>query len=243
MTKYLLLLLLSWPALANNTKPAFSLADFSLASQVAKYKKLFPLEDVYKKQTDNKGNGYDSLYGTRNFRVVLHGIYYRGGANNKFNKHLKRDNQNPLPQEGLENLCKQGFSEAMYFYKDNYDKSEKIVSCGQEQKLEYLQLASLKSENERAILTQVYKHIKGEIPGPLYGHCWNGWHASGYAATINLMQFCDWDNKKALNYWRKNTDGNDTKEYQHVMNKIEKFKRFEDKNLQISNEEKKLICP
>lgn len=238
MIKYLLFFTLTLPAWANNTKPAFSLKD-----QVEKYKKLYSLEDVYKKQTDNKGNGNVALYGTRNFRVVLHGIYYRGGANNKFNKHAKRDNQNPLPQEGLENLCKQGFSEAMYFYKDNYDESEKIIACGKEQNLEYLQLASLKSGNEKALLLQVHKHIKGEISGPMYGHCWNGWHASGYAAAINLMQFCGWDNKKALAYWRKNTDGNDTKEYKNVMTKVVKFKRFDDKDLQITNEEQKLICP
>ncbi len=238
MIKYLLLFTFTLPAWANNTKSAFSLKE-----QVEKYQKLYPLEDVYNKQTDNKGNGNDALYGTRNFRVVLNGVYYRGGANNKFNKHTKRDNQNPLPLEGLENLCKQGFSEAMYFYKDNYDESEKIISCGKEQKLEYLQLASLKSGNEKALLTQVHKHIKGEIPGPMYGHCWNGWHASGYAAAINLMQFCGWDNKKALAYWRKNTDGNDTKEYRSVMTKVEKFKRFDDKDLQITDEEKKLICP
>lgn len=238
MIKYLLISTLSWPAWANNTMPAFN-----LKSQVDKYQKAFPLDDVYTKKTDNKGNGATELYGTRNFRVVLNGIYYRGGANNKFNKHKKRDNQNPLPEEGLENLCKQGFSEAMYFYKDNYDDSEKIISCGKDQKLEYLQLASLKSGNEKALLLQVHKHIKGEIPGPMYGHCWNGWHASGYAAAINLMQFCDWDNKKALAYWRKNTDGNDTKEYKSVMTKVENFKRFDDKELQITDEEKILICP
>lgn len=236
MIRFLITILLSLPAWANNTKPAFSLKD-----QVEKYKKLYPLSDVYKKQTDNKGDGFNELYGTRNFRVVLHGVYYRGGANNKFNKHTKRDNQNPLPLEGLENLCKQGFSEAMYFYKDNYDDSEKIISCGKEQKLEYLQLASLKSGNEKALLIQVHKHIKGEIPGPVYGHCWNGWHASGYAAVINLIQFCGWDNKKALAYWRKNTDGNDTKEYSHVVKKVERFKPFDD--LKITDSEKELICP
>lgn len=238
MMRFFLILVLSVPAWANNTKPAFSLKD-----QVEIYKKLYPLEDVYKKQTDNKGNGNDSLYGTRNFRAVLTGVYYRGGANNKFNKHKKRDNQNPLPKEGLENLCKQGFSEAMYFYKDHYDESEKIISCGKDQKLEYLNLASLKSGNEKALLLQVHKHIKGEIPGPMYGHCWNGWHASGYAAVINLIQYCDWTNEKALAYWRKNTDGNDTKEYNHVVEKIKKFNKLKDEDLMITEAEAKLICP
>ncbi|AZZ36528.1 hypothetical protein CIK05_06905 [Bdellovibrio sp. qaytius] len=238
LMRFILILILSLPAWANNTKSVFSLKD-----QVEKYKKLYPLDDVYKKQTDNKGDGDDTLYGTRNFRAVLNGVYYRGGANNKFNKHKKRDNQNPLPQEGLENLCKQGFSEAMYFYKDNYDESEKIITCGEEQKLEYLNLASLKAGNEKALLLQVHKHIKGEIPGPMYGHCWNGWHASGYAAVINLMQYCNWDNDKALAYWRKNTDGNDTKEYQHVMDKVKNFKKFNDEDLAITEAEAKLICP
>jgi len=238
MMRFILILILSLPAWAQLPKPVFNLAD-----QVAKYKKLYPLDDVYKKQTDNKGNGFDGLYGTRNFRAVLHGIYYRGGANNKFNKYTKRDNQNPLPQEGLENLCKQGFSEAMYFYKDSYDDSEKIITCGKDQKLDYLHLASLKSGNEKALLLQVHKHIKGEISGPMYGHCWNGWHASGYAAVINLIQYCGWNNEKALSYWRKNTDGNDTKEYNHVIEKIKKFNKLKDEDLVITESEAKLICP
>lgn len=61
------------------------------------------------KLVDNTGEGYDALYGTRNVRAVLNGVYYRGGANNYYNKHLKRKNSNPLPDEGLLHLCEEGF--------------------------------------------------------------------------------------------------------------------------------------
>lgn len=229
----ILIFLITLPAWAQSPKPVFDLQD-----QVNTYKKLYPVTDVYQKQTDNKGEGNDKLYGTRNFRAVLHGIYYRGGANNKYNKHHKRDNQNPLPKEGLNNLCKQGFSEALYFYDANYAASEKSIDC-KSGKLEYSQLYSLKGDEEK-ILTKIYKHIKGEIPGPIYGHCWNGWHASGYAAAISLMQFCGWNNDKALEYWIKNTDDHATKEYNPVMNKIRKFKPID--SLKITAQESKLIC-
>ena len=46
------------------------------------YKDLYGVECVEEKITDNRGNGFEDLYGTRNFRVILHGVAYRGGGNN-----------------------------------------------------------------------------------------------------------------------------------------------------------------
>jgi hypothetical protein len=227
-------LLFSTQVWSGNSKPVFNLED-----QVKTYKERYKVLKPNEKITTEKGEGFNDLYGTRNMRPVLHGIYYRGGANNKYNKNQKRDNQNPLPQEGLENLCKQGFSEAIYFYDQNYNQSQKSISC-KTGKLEYDQLYSLKGDEEK-ILKKVYKHIKGEIKGPMYGHCWNGWHASGYAASITLMQFCGWSNEKALAYWIENTDGHATKEYNPVMTKVRKFKPLT--GLDITEKEKNLICP
>ena len=45
-----------------------------------KYRLQYKVECVQEKITNNQGEGYDDLYGTRNFRVVLHGVAYRGGG-------------------------------------------------------------------------------------------------------------------------------------------------------------------
>ena len=70
------------------------------------YKETFKIDCVIEKATDNKGNGQEILYGTRNFRSILHGIAYRGGGNNYYHRTNKRGNKNPLPQDGLNNLLK-----------------------------------------------------------------------------------------------------------------------------------------
>ena len=52
-----------------------------------KYRLRYKVECVQEKITNNQGEGYDDLYGTRNFRVVLHGVAYRGGGNNYYHKN------------------------------------------------------------------------------------------------------------------------------------------------------------
>ncbi|MBC7420804.1 MAG: hypothetical protein H7328_08750 [Bdellovibrio sp.] len=211
------------------------------------YKLRYKFLDPYNKVVDNRGNGYENLYGTRNFRAVLHGVYYRGGANNSYNREGIRSNSNPLPTTGLENLCKEGFSTAIYFYTTNYETAPKVVNCRDRQDsnttLNYKQISSLSattSTNE-AILSLVYDRIKGKLPGPIYGHCWNGWHASGYAASILLKQFCGYTDSEAEAYWRKNTDGNDGASYAGVVTKVRAFKPVAKFN--ISAAESAAICP
>ena len=75
-----------------------------VTAQFEDYKSRYGVECVQDKITDNRGNGYDDLYGTRNFRVVLHGVAYRGGGNNYYHKTNKRGNKNPLPLDGLHAL-------------------------------------------------------------------------------------------------------------------------------------------
>ena len=89
------------------------------------YKNKYKVECANEKITDNIGKGNDSLYGTRNMRTILYGVAYRGGANNFYHKLNKRDNHNPLPEDGLENLCNQGFSTAVYLYGTNFSESKK----------------------------------------------------------------------------------------------------------------------
>ena len=221
-----------------------ALKAFDLKSQADLYRQRYSLHDPFAKLVNNTGDGYEALYGVRNFRAVLHGIYYRGGANNSFNKYGKRDNMNPLPTLGLKNLCAEGFSEAIYLYDKNYQTAPKQVACvnfsRENQSLSYQQISSLVSGNEKTLLKEIYQHIKGVKVGPMYAHCWNGWHASGYLAAISLQQFCSWTPTKAHDYWLTNTDGN-TVGYTAIEQKIRAFRPFSDLN--ISASEKALICP
>jgi hypothetical protein len=193
--------------------------------------------------TDNRGEGDEDLYGTRNFRVVLHGVYYRGGANNKYHRTNPRSNKNPLPTDGLQNLCEEGFATAIYFYPTNFDKAPKVVKCGsgvETNTLNYKQIDALTTKNQPAILQLIYDRIKGKVSGPLYGHCWNGWHASGVIAAIALRQFCDWSASEAKDYWRKNTDDH-TSGYAKVEEMVTSFKPIT--ALKISAAEQAVICP
>ena len=63
------------------------------------------------------------MYGTRNFRVILHGVAYRGGGNNYYHRSDKRNNKNPLPMDGLNNLLENGFSTSVYLYNENFETS------------------------------------------------------------------------------------------------------------------------
>jgi len=203
----------------------------------------YQLNDPYTKLINDRGDGYENLYGARNFRVVLRGILYRGGANNKYNKYGRKDNQNPLPQIGIQNLCEEGFKSAYYLYETNYSSAPKQLECldlkGQKNVFQYKQLTAFNEANTRPYLEIVYSAIKGQTPSPIYIHCWNGWHASGLLSTLALRQFCDYSPDKALQYWTQNTDGNSSG-YTSVKNKIKNFKPYSD--LAISNEEKKAIC-
>jgi len=46
-------------------------------SKYQEYKELFGLYCVDQKGTDNYGEGIEALYGTRNFRPILHGVASR----------------------------------------------------------------------------------------------------------------------------------------------------------------------
>ncbi|MEN6294667.1 MAG: hypothetical protein ABFD61_00890 [Chloroherpetonaceae bacterium] len=205
------------------------------------YKNKYKVSNLYETITDNYGEKCPQVYGTRNMRVVLYGIIYRGGANNVYNKFNKRDNENPLPDEGLENLLKEGFSTAIYLYKTNFSKTKKIIGPDSNGKtLTYIQ-NSLSNEKEvRQLLELVYENMFDSTSGPIYIHCWNGWHQSGYASALILMQFCGLNNEEAVSYWEKCASGNLTK-YNHIKNAILKFRPYPD--LKIDTQIKNSICP
>ena len=193
------------------------------------------------KIVDNKGDGFDSLYGLRNMRTVLFGVAYRGGANNFYHKSDKRDNHNPLPIDGLEHLSEQGFSTAIYLYSTNFkDSPKKIINKKSGDTLIYIQ----NSGNDRKALKEIMLSIKEVIlnpkKGPIYLHCWNGWHQSGYVSSAILRQFCNYSSEEAYKYWLENTDGVN-KGYEKVKQQVKDFIPFED--IKIDAKTKEAICP
>lgn len=229
---------------------SFAQADDFSASAVTggKYRSRYKLKNASEKLIDNEGNGYDRLYGLRNMRSVLNGVYYRGGANNYFNKHKKRANTNPLPKEGLVNLCKAGFTRAVYFYDKNYETARKVTKCRlsdrTENTLEYLQISPLNyvKEDLDRLHAYFFDHVRHPRLGPIYGHCWNGWHASGYVAATTLRQFCDYSAEQAVAYWDVNTDGINTEPgYENIRQAVRDF--TPNPNMRLTAEEKKILCP
>lgn len=228
-----------------DTPPSVDTKYQTWVESVRYYKKHFALNDAFSKKVNNRGNGYEPLYGVRNFRVVLHGVYYRGGANNSYNKNLKRSNENPLQPEALENLCRQNFGTAFYFYSTNADQMPKNTICEtstdkSKNSLNYQQISALKESSQIELLKRIHQNIINMETKPIYGHCWNGWHASGLVAALSLIQFCHYSNAEALEYWRKNTDGND-KKYFSLKKRISTFKRIPE--LEIEDKFRNEICP
>lgn len=202
--------------------------------------------DLMYKITDNKGNGFDSLYGTRNMRPILHGVAYRGGANNYYHLTDRRDNQNPLPLDGVHNLCEEGFSNSIYLYRNNYDGYAKGDTCkcidSSYNKLEYHQLDYFDSAHVYEMLKMTYLSATSPDVGPVYLHCWNGWHASGYVSAVMLKQFCGFSNWDAVNYWDLGTDGaNTSPRYQEQRERIKNFTPYPE--FMISDSLQKCLCP
>jgi outer membrane protein OmpA-like peptidoglycan-associated protein len=218
--------------------------DFYLTPEF--YKKRYVEEDLMYKITDNYGNGFDSLYGTRNLRPILHGIAYRGGGNNYFHKENKRNNHNPLPDDGIRNLCQEGFSASIYLYRENFETAPSNDSCdcidGGSNDLDYYQLDYFDKEHIYEALKLVYNAATNDTVGPVYMHCWNGWHASGLFAALTLRQFCGYDKWEAINYWDLGTDGaNNSPRYQKIREMIKDFEPYED--LMITDSLGNTICP
>lgn len=202
--------------------------------------------DLMYKITDNKGNGYDSLYGTRNMRPVLYGVSYRGGANNYYHLTDKRDNQNPLPLDGMHNLCEEGFSNSIYLYRHNYEGYPLGDTCkcidSSYNALRYHQLDYFDSTHIYQILKMTYLSATDTSVGPIYVHCWNGWHASGYVAAVTLKQFCAFSSWDAVNYWDLGTDGaNTSPRYQEQRERIKEFEPYPE--FMISDSLQKCLCP
>ena len=210
------------------------------------YKNRYNETDLMYKITDNKGNGFDSLYGTRNMRPILHGVAYRGGANNYYHLEDKRHNHNPIPLDGMNNLCREGFSKGIYLYKENFENAPLGDTCncinGKWNTFEYEQLDYYDSVDVYKMLELVYQSATNDSIGPVYLHCWNGWHASGFISAVILKQFCGYSDWDAVNYWDIGTDGaNTSPRYQHQRERIKTFKPYP--QFVISDSLQNCLCP
>tara|TARA_B100000683_G_scaffold243322_1_gene252661 strand:- start:5575 stop:7065 length:1491 start_codon:yes stop_codon:yes gene_type:complete len=206
-----------------------------------KYKEMYKVECVEEKITDNRGNGFEELYGTRNFRVILHGVAYRGGGNNYYHRSNKRSNKNPLPMDGLNNLLENGFSTSVYLYNVNFQTAPSFLTNQQNKDtLKYFQLGGNNSSELDSILMFTYNSIVNKEIGPVYLHCWNGWHQSGFVSAVLLKQFCGFSTETALHYWEDCAD-NWTRGYDRIRNAIRDFEPLE--KYSISKEISEAICP
>ena len=207
----------------------------------------YHLKHTTQKLVDNRGRGYEPLYGTRNVRFVLRGLVYRGGANNATHRTRPRDNRNPLPLEALRNLCAEGFGAAVYLYPTNFSTAPREVLCslrtGGRGKIRYRQLSPKNKAEMRAILEMIHTAAHdSEASRPIYLHCWNGWHASGLASALILRQFCGLDRDLAVRYWDANTDGhNQEGEHEGFRQLIAEFVPYPD--LSLPPERKQKLCP
>lgn len=200
--------------------------------------------DLMSKIIDNRGNGYEPLYGLRNLRVVLHGVMYRGGANNKFHRTNPRDNSNPLPPDGLANLCREGFGSAIYLYETNFAPyaEECTTRAGRPNHFEYEQISVLASgAGTVEVLGRVHSCIAGTGPCPVYTHCWNGWHASGLISALALRQFCGFTGEEAVAYWIDGTDSLANSDYPRIKDAIRAFRPVPE--LDIPASARARICP
>lgn len=223
---------------------------FSILDWINYYQARYPLKDTQTKLINNKGDGFEPLYGVRNFRAVLNGVVYRGGANNAYNKYGKRNNQNPLPKMGLNNLCKEGFTNSFYLYSTNYNEKDKLTNCqslkdqGQPNQLTYLSKSPFNATDAKIVLATIFEHLskpENESNGPIYIHCWNGWHASGLMSALILRQYCGYSGEKAWNYWLANIDGHRVDAEPKIKKIITDFKPYTE--FQIPSDIVTRICP
>lgn len=210
------------------------------------YKSRYRETDLMHKIVDNWGNGFDSLYGARNVRPILHGVAYRGGANNYFHKENKRGNSNPLPDDGIRNLCEEGFSNSVYLYRNNWDTAPNQEDCdcvnGAKNKMNYYQYDYFDDNHVYEMVKLVYQSAIDSTTGPVYLHCWNGWHASGFISAIILKQFCGFSDLDATAYWDLGTDGaNNSPRYNSIRERIMNFEPISE--FMISDSLGNKICP
>jgi LysM repeat protein len=203
----------------------------------------YGLSSIEKRVIDNKGRGDERFYGTRNFRVVLYDLVYRGGGNNLFLRDTipKYYLWNPMPSWGLKQLSDIGFDKAVYLYSHNFEYwyPQARLDSLDEAGFEYICRPKLTNYLDD-YLQDVMDRANDTTSGAMYIHCWNGWHQSGLLSAYTLMQFCDYSNYEALKYWETCTDGN-YRGFSKVKSRIRNYKPSE--KYYFTEEQQKRYCP
>jgi hypothetical protein len=168
----------------------------------------------------------DDFHGIRDYRQVMPGALYRGGANN---------GHAPLSQAQLKALCEQGFGTAVYLYATGF-RGPSTIQCSKGS-LNYI-YKGWEGKGRAAVDQLIYETIKSKGK-PIFVHCWNGIHATGAISATALIQFCDISPQKAVEYWRVGISPK--VQYHTVVQSIMKFQR--NPELQLTPEERSEYCP
>lgn len=144
----------------------------------------------------------NGVSGTRKLMTVLPGALYRGGG---------PGGMRPLPDSSLRALCEAGFSLAVYSYTEGFSHPGP-VSCtdsltGRPNTLEYIAGNANDGAFKQKFLARVRAVIADPSRGPVFVHCWNGFHASGELAAVALRQFCGYSGEEASAYWQRHSGG------------------------------------
>lgn len=168
-----------------------------------------------------------TVSGIRDFREVLRGTLFRGGANN---------GQAPMNSTQLRAMCERNMGVSVYLYNKGFSDPGPI-SCSQGS-----MIYATKMWSRDAAVTEVLQAVYNSITTggkPVFIHCWYGIHATGMVAAMALMQFCDATPSQAVAYWKVGIAPQ--LQYPHVIEKIENFQPRS--HLRISAADKARICP
>lgn len=216
--------------------PRFNLD--TVGDKISFYKsryKAFALNDTI---VNNKGNGNELLYGTRNMFPVLHGVVYRGGANNFFHRNMPRANVNPLPADALINLYCDVFSKPVYLYADAFPNEgyDLQTDAG------FLYCSIIPDDEKKllALLNLVYQIINSPNKGPVYIHGWNGWQRPPLLSAFVLKQFCGFSSGQAIAYWEQTTPYK-MRGFRSIKDSIQKFVPYP--KLLVPDSLQQALCP
>lgn len=195
-----LLLTLALSSLLFASQSAIAQGSDSVAARAQSYDDFFFPKGTPDNYLDTKVQRL--IPGTRQMLTVLPGVLYRGGG---------PGGQRPLPLSALHALCEAGFSLAVYAYDTGYSDPGP-VSCtnkitGKANNLTYIAGAATDPAFKKHFLSLVRNVAMNGGRGPVFVHCWNGYHASGELAAVALRQICGWDGETASAYWERHSGG------------------------------------
>jgi hypothetical protein len=167
------------------------------------------------------------LFQVRDFREVMPGILYRGGAAVN-GKHTE------LNATQREALCEGGIGISYYLYSTGFTGVHTNCSNGKQMEYKYKDYASAPA----TINQRIYKSIHDGAP-PVFVHCWYGIHATGFIAATALIQFCGFTHSQAVEYWKIGVAKK--VQYPKVIKQIKSFKV--DPGLLLTPAEKDRVCP